>query len=385
MSQRIAVIDVIRGYCLVNIYINHISAGQLHRFSPSARGLSDSADIFVLLAGVAAFLAYGKLDMRAQARALLARATKLYAWNMLLVVCTLAVLTGLAWIAGADALGQGPKLSALARAPWPAAAWDLLTMRQSIGYSAVLRLYVGLMVMAPVFLWLAARRWWWALPPAVLAWIAAGQLRMVAHDSLTATPMVLNILPWSLIFACGVTLAAGRAQGVRLPRSRLLAGAALALLLGCLILPYVEPHWPAARAWLATRDEHFWLGASKSLMSPLRALHLLALVYLFVAYADAPVIRLVHAVRPSSFLAVLGRRSLPVFVTGAVLAVVGDEILTLAQRDWGFSAPIAIGLELVIVATGIAIQWAIATRPERRPEPAWSSPGLTGTSAASAG
>lgn len=36
-------------------------------------------------------------------------------------------------------------------------------MQQSVGFPEVLRLYVGLFVVAPLFLWLAVRHWWWAL------------------------------------------------------------------------------------------------------------------------------------------------------------------------------------------------------------------------------
>ena len=37
---------------------------------------------------------------------------------------------------------------------------------------------------------------------------------------------------------------------------------------------------------------HFWTGISKTLQSPLRVLYLVALAYLFIAYAKAPLVRL---------------------------------------------------------------------------------------------
>lgn len=360
MSRRIAAIDVVRGYCLVNIYINHIMVGVLHKFSPSNFGLSDSADLFVFLAGVSTYLAYGKLDLRHSAGALWRRAAKLYGCNVLLIVCTLAILAALAALLGVDALLSAPELRVLADKPWPAVAWHVVTLQQSVGFSMVLRLYVGLMLVAPLFLWLASRRWWWALPPAILVWIIAGHWRLVDHDSLTGVPMALSPLPWILIFVGGVALAAAMGQQVRLPRSRLLAAAALTLLVGYLALLHAQPYWPEAKAWVATREGAFWLGGSKSMVSPLRVLHLLALVYLFVAFRDAPVIRLAHRAGPRSFLAVLGRRSLPVFLTGAVLAVAANELLNLANLRWGSGSLSAILMEALLAAGGIAALWVVA-------------------------
>lgn len=373
MLKRIAAIDVIRGYCLVNIYVNHIVVGVLHRFSPSNFGLSDSADLFVFLSGVSTFLAFGKLELRDSVGALWRRSAKLYGCNLLLIGATLAILAALAAAVGPAVMLSAPQLRGLADEPWPLAAWNLLTLQQSIGLSMVLRLYVGLMVMAPLFLWLATRRWWWALPPAALVWICAGQLKLVDHDSLTGASLMLSILPWTVTFVCGVALAAAMQQGVRLPRSRLLAGAALLLVVGYVALLYVLPYWPEARAWVDTRDDSFWLGASKSMMSPLRMLHLLALVYLFVAFSDAPVIRLIHRADPGSFLAVLGRRSLPVFVTGAVLAETANELLNLADLRWGQQSPATLLVEALLVAGGAAALWVAAkvrwTSAPVRPEP----------------
>ncbi len=378
MPQRIAAIDVIRGYCLVNIYINHITAGALNRFSPSNFGLSDSADLFVFLSGVSTFLAFGRLDWRDGARALWMRAIKLYGYNVLLIVCTLAALSALAWLAGSPPLLNASQLQALTDVPWPLAVWHVLTLQQSVGFSNVLRLYIGLMAIAPLFLWLSNQRWWWALPPAILAWIIAGHLRWVGYDSLTGAPLALNVPSWTLTFVCGMVLPAAMIQNVRLRRSRLLVAASLALVVGYFAVLHAQPYWPQAKSWVETRDASFWLGGSKSVVSPLRLLHLLALVYLFTALPDAPVIRLVHQAGPKAFLAVLGRRSLPVFVTGAVLSAVANELLNLANLRWGRGSLSAILIEALLVAGGIASFWVVARAR-------WADRRLLGRPASTAG
>ena len=58
---RAARIDGIRGLCLLIIFINHMPGNVLAAYTPHNFGFSDAADIFVLLAGVSATLAYGGL------------------------------------------------------------------------------------------------------------------------------------------------------------------------------------------------------------------------------------------------------------------------------------------------------------------------------------
>ncbi len=170
----------------------------------------------------------------------------------------------------------------------------------------------------------------------------------------------MTLAPWLLIFTCGLALGAGMAQGVRMPRSPFLLGASLALIAGYLVLLQVLPLWPEGQAWAASRDEHFWLGASKIHESPLRVLHALSLVYVMVAYAQAPVIRLIHRVGPDNVLCRLGRRSLPVFTFGAILALPANEILNQANLAYGPGSWPAIGLELAFVAIGVAAMVVIA-------------------------
>ncbi len=362
MRSRVHAIDAIRGFCLANIFVNHITAGVLHNASPSNLGFSDSAEIFVFLAGASTFLAYGNLDFRRSVDALWARAAKLYRYNLIVIALSLLGLLAIAGVVGAANMLDARLLQVLNARSLAEAAWNIVSLRQSVGYSMVLRLYIALMIMAPAFVWLASRRWWWPLPPAVLIWALAGHFGWVAHDSLTGTPLTLTILPWSLVFACGLAFAAGMAQGVRLPRSPLLLGAAVAMVLSYIGLLYVLPHWPQGQAWAAERNAHFWLGSSKTYESPLRVLHVLSLVYIVAAFPTAPVIRLIHQVGRDNFLARLGRRSLPVFSFGAVYALLGNEILNAVERLQGRHSPAAIGFEVVLVAGGLAIMGLIADR-----------------------
>ena len=362
MRKRLNSIDLIRGFCLVNIFVNHMTTGLINKASPSNFGFSDSAEIFVFLAGVSTYLAYGRLNFRVAWATLWKRAGTLYKYNLGIIGASLLGLLVLARLVGPDGMLDALFLKVLAHENPVKLAWHVLTLQQSVGYSMVLRLYVALMLMAPFLLWLASKRWWWVLPPALAIWAVSGQFGLVSHDSLTHVPLNITILPWTLVFACGLALGAGWAQGVRMPRSPFLLGAALAMVASYLVLLYVLPYWPAGQAWAVGREQHFWLGSSKAYESPLRVLHALALVYIFTAYPDAPVLRLVHRVGRNAFLARLGRQSLPVFTFGAVYALLANELLRVVEQAWGRISPTAIVFEVAVILLGLMVMGLLTER-----------------------
>lgn len=198
----------------------------------------------------------------------------------------------------------------------------------------------------------------------------AARLDLVAPDSLTGVQLTLTILPWTLIFGIGLSLGAALKQEVPLPRSFWLLAGAIAVVVGYVVFLIIARTWPEAQAWLLTRNDGFLLGASKTYQSPLRVLHTLSLVYIFMRCAQAPVLRLIHDVAPENVFARLGRRSAPVFMTGALIAAPANEIINLAAREWGAAAPPVLLVELFFVVAGIALMIAVADRGTRRPSPA---------------
>lgn len=354
MSARIHSIDAIRGFCLLNIFVNHITVGVLQGASPSNIGLSDSADMFVLLAGVSAALAASDKPLMQVAGAFWRRALVLYSANLGVIGGGVLLLVGLSLFLDIGVLLDGELLRALVSVGPFTAIWHLVSLQQPIGYSLVLRLYVALMVLAPALLWLTRKRWWLALPVAAGIWLTAGQFGLVVRESLTGLPITMTILPWTLIFACGMAIGAAWRQGVRIRPSSTLLAAAVSIVVGYIAFLWLAQVSPEAQAWLTTRNENFWLGASKTYQSPLRVLHLLSLAYIFVALPKAPILRLIHGVSSDNLLVRLGRRSLPVFVFGAIAAPFASEMVHLANRTWGTASLPAVGIELALVAVGIA-------------------------------
>lgn len=368
MPQRRTTIDAIRGLCLINIFVNHIQDGVIATVSPSRLGFSDSADIFVLLSGMSVALAASQAS-RHRVPDIIAhlwrRAVRIYAFDLVIILSTLGILAAVLALRGVAGV-HADELGLLRDHGFSSVLNHTLTLRQTVGYSAVLRLYVALMLVAPFFLRLAGWRFWAPLPPALLVWLAAGQFDLVVSNSLTGAPFALTILPWILVFSIGIAIGQGMVDGVALPRSRRLTVLALAYLAGYLVLTVVLVRlWTPAAHWAAARNDAFWLGASKTYQSPLRLLHLLALAYVVMALPRAPLIRLLHRVPPDHLLSRLGRRSLPVFTAGAIGAVVASEVLNLAAVSLGDAWLPMLLLEAGMIALFVGIALRIAAPPRR--------------------
>jgi hypothetical protein len=368
MPNRINSIDAIRGFCLLNIFINHLAVGSLRFASPSRVAFSDSAEAFVFLAGISCFLAYGPRGeaglFPAQAGRMWRRARTLFLFNLSIIAATIALsFAGSAFAEPANPSILPPAL--IGDHGIVVYAWHVLTMQQTVGYSVVLRLYVALLLIAPCYVWLAAKRFWYPLVPAGAIWLVAGHFGLAEKDSLSGVPLALTILPWNLVFATGISLGAAIVQRVDLPTSRpLTVLAAVLVLAGPLCFVVGSRLSPELLAWIDQRNDFFWTGASKSLQSPLRVSYMFALTYLVIALRKAPVMRLIHQVSPGNPLCRLGRRSLQVFTCGAILATAGNQLLwSLFEQDLvprGSAGALAV--ELAIAAIGFAAMLCVAIR-----------------------
>ncbi|MGU3360899.1 OpgC domain-containing protein [Methylobacterium sp. M6A4_1b] len=377
MPQRRTTIDAIRGLCLINIFVNHIQDGAIAAVSPSRLGFSDSADIFVLLSGISVALA-GSQSSRRRVPDIVAhlwrRAVRIYAFDLVIILSTLGILAAILALRGVAGV-HAEETGLLRDHGVPSVLSHAVSLRQTVGYSGVLRLYVALMLVAPLLLRLAGWRFWAPLPPALLVWLAAGHFDLVVNNSLTGMPFALTVLPWILVFSLGIAIGQGMVGGVALPRSRWLTGLALAYLASYLVLAVVLVRlWPPAADWAATRNDTFWFGASKTYQSPLRVLHVLALAYVVMALPRAPLIRLLHQVPYDHILTRLGRRSLPVFTAGAIGAVVASEALDLAAIPLGDAWLPLLLLEAGMIALFVGLALRIGGRAGRAPPSRPASP-----------
>src|SRR5262249_44497432 len=89
-------VDVLRGLALIMIFIDHIPNNLLSLATMRNFGFSDAAEVFVLLAGFASIMAYGRVFEREGTRSVTRRISlrwgRLYIFQIGLLLTTLAVV-----------------------------------------------------------------------------------------------------------------------------------------------------------------------------------------------------------------------------------------------------------------------------------------------------
>jgi len=95
-SKRDPRIDVLRGIALLMIFVDHIPGNTLGSVTLRNFGFSDAAEVFVLLAGMSAVLAFGRVFEREGARSglrrIVLRLVRIYLFQIGLLLTTLAIV-----------------------------------------------------------------------------------------------------------------------------------------------------------------------------------------------------------------------------------------------------------------------------------------------------
>ncbi|MCA0407227.1 MAG: OpgC domain-containing protein [Proteobacteria bacterium] len=326
-------IDFFRGLALVMIFVNHLPYSPLSLATLRNWGLSDSAEVFVLLAGVAAALAYSRIFEQkgylAGTRAVLARVRTLYGVHLLLF----ALIGVICWL-GAQALGDSSYLGIFGYAPFfeePLRRLpEALALMFQPGYLDILPLYVVLLGFIPLL-----------IPLYRLHMLAPLVVSLVLYAAMQWAPLHLpntvqdggvwffNPFAWQVLFVIGFTMG----QMIRSPKARpalpnalrhtITAFAAFYTALAMLVVgPWREiPGWE--NAWLV--DPNLLAVANKSLLHPLRLFDILTKVWLVAQLIPASSAWL-HSMLARPVVA-MGRHSLPIFATSTVLAVGGGMVI----------------------------------------------------------
>src|ERR1700738_4402274 len=206
-------IDFWRGFALVTIFINHVPGIYFERFTFRNVSLSDSAELFVFLAG----WAMRKLS-DGPARALPAewlilrletRAFQVYVAQMVVTELAIALLAASALLLDAPFLLDWHNASAVFNNPIKAHI-GLVLLTHQLGYFNILPLYVVLIFIAPAVALLHRH----APALLLLASLAIYAAALVFGVNLPTWPVggtwLPNPLAWQLIYVLGFLLA-GRA------------------------------------------------------------------------------------------------------------------------------------------------------------------------------
>jgi hypothetical protein len=348
-------IDFWRGFALATIFVNHIPGLYFERFTFRNVSLSDSAELFVFLAGWAMRkLTSGKAAMLPAKWLIIrlgARAFQVYFAQLVVTALAVAMLAGCAILLDAPFLLDWHNASAVFYDPVRANI-GLVLLSHQLGYFNILPLYVVLLFTAPAIALLqrGARN---LLPILALA-IYAGALALGLNFPTWPVEgtWFFDPLAWQLIYVLGF-LAAGEDNlgGFARRHHKVLRWLAFpVLLLG------IAVGWTSfSPDPLYVPEPKLFFMFDKTFLSPARLIHSLALIAFFAGAYDAVARWLPWA---SGYLCLLGRNSLNVFCTLSLLSLAGQ----IGRYVFGGS----IAFDALIVTFGISVMGLIAWLAEWR-------------------
>jgi hypothetical protein len=348
-------IDFWRGFALVTIFINHIPGIYFERFTYRNVSLSDSAELFVFLAGCSLRILVDGTARPLPARWLVfrleARAFNVYVAQTVVTEMAIALLAAVAFLLDAPYLLDWHNASAVFNDPVKAHI-GLVLLTHQLGYFNILPLYVVLLFIAPVVALL--HRHAMAFLPLISFLIYAWAL--IFGVNLPTWPVegtwFLNPLTWQLIYVLGFLLAGADGIGGAARRHRsLLRWLAVQVVVFGAIVAFTD-FSPDA---VAVPEPKLLFIFDKTFLSPARLIHSLALTAVFVGTFKMIKPWIPH---PSEFLCLLGRNSLIVFCALSLLSLMGQILRFIFDGH--------VALDAVIVILGILLLGFIAWAAEWR-------------------
>jgi hypothetical protein len=346
-------VDFFRGVALWWIFADHIPSNWIAQFSLRNFALCDATEIFVLLAGYAAGLAYGgSMDRHGWVFAgadVLRRAWVLYVAHIFLFVVFSAQVSYSATALDRSDYLEEIHIDALADAPYRAMLEALLLQYQP-AYLNILPMYVTLLGMFAFAMPLLRYR-------GVLLGLSAATyvaVRVTGYNlpSWTGGGWYFNPLAWQLLFMIGAVVAYAKPEMPRTkrPYDVLAAGfVAFGVLLLWLVWPYpeIETRMPPVAASVL-------LSVDKEGLHPMRLFSILALAWLVARTIPADA-RWLRSWAAKPFI-LCGQHSLAVFCAGIFLSFLGR--LAMEERpDWFVQAAVNALGAIGLVAVGTLAAW----------------------------
>lgn len=360
-------VDFFRGLALWMIFVNHTPGNVLGHFTLRKVSLADATEAFVLLAGYAAGIAYGRALERegwlhAGARVVQRVGTLYVAHIFLFVVFTAQV--GFS----AAALDQAAFLDELALDPFSQepyrALLEALLLRYQPAFLDVLPLYIVVLALFAATMPLMRHL------PAMLACsamlYAATRGLNLQLPSWTGDPWFFNPFAWQLLFVIGIWL--GRAPAASLARwfpwnpwlaavlVAVMAANAFALNLfwGGTLFGVETPAWVYG----------FYSGVDKAGLHPARLVNILLLVWLLAHLVPVGAAWLNG--RLAGLFILMGQHGLPVFCLGIFLSFLGRVAIESSSAWWMQVAVNGVGLA-ALVGIGALSAWYDNADGKRKP------------------
>jgi hypothetical protein len=306
-------VDFFRGLALWWIYTDHIPGDVLGDYSLRNFAMCDATEIFVLLAGFGAGIAYGSV-MDRQGYLYAAADTLRRTWTLYIAHIFLFVVYTAQVAYSAAALDrvfylEETRLDVLAEAPYRALL-EALLLRFQPNLLNILPLYVVLLLIFAVALPLLRK-------PMLLFSISFAGYLLVRFTGINMTAWTgegwfFNPFAWQFLFIIGAILSYAPPK---MPRTRwpIDVASVLILLSGIVVIWVIDTH-PRILATMPAPVIRFVITEDKTGLHPFRLLSILSLAWLTARSvpADAEWLRS----RLAGVLVLWGQNSLPVFCSG---------------------------------------------------------------------
>lgn len=347
-------IDFWRGYALTAIFVNHVPGLWYEQFTHRNFGFSDSAELFVLLAG---WSMRSLVDRQSKSwtptRLVLrlgGRAVVLYIAQIVITVLALAIIAATALLTDTNLVLQWNNAAAFFEEPLTAHL-GMVFLTYQLGYFDILPLYIVLMCLAPVMAMLHRWSTWLLLFVSLAVYCATLTLAFNLPTWPVEGRWFFNPLAWQLIFVIGFVLGGDGPIPAFVSRWR---GAFRALGLAIAVLGLVGTiyrWWPSP---LNVPYPALFFVANKTFITPMRLFHVLGLVMLF----GGAFFWILRYARPlARFFSMLGRNSLNVFCVGSLLSLSAQVVrFSVGGGWWTDTAVLLIGL-VVMSSTAWVSEW----------------------------
>lgn len=340
-------IDALRGVALLMMFVDHIPQSLLNRFTMRNVGFADAAEIFVLLAGYASWLAYGrgfrKYGVVECLKRIARRCVQLYIGQTIMVVVSVFSIRIWRHYTPVPVDFLEPELAHGLSWVWRVMMFDALPSNLNI-----LPLYIILLGGFPLFYGLMRIH-------RSLALLLSGAVWMLVNldpdvnlpNWLDPDGWYFNPFAWQFLFALGATASAEtERRGADLPRVRLLVVCCVLYLLFSAFQAFPWTLWglPDLRPFGSM------IMPEKSWLSPLRLLDVMAIFYLVQSSAKART--WAAESRMGRLLARVGRHSLEIFVVGTLLDLYARLLFSTFGDGWL--------LQIVVNLAGLGILFSLA-------------------------
>lgn len=359
--QRDARVDFFRGLALIFIFVDHIPGNSWALATLKNFGFADASEVFVLLSGFSAGIAYGvakdHFDFRKTAARATRRAGEIYVWHLALLVASAVILLAATHMFQQPMYVDQVAIREFATNPlgWLVPALSLYYLPN---YLNILPLYVVLMLWLPFAIFLIRRSPLLALAVSFGIWVVANFAGANFPAFQRAEGWYFNPVAWQLLFTTGAVAAAfARSADHSIDAKVAIPAGAYVVFAFMIAAPWVSVPWLPDQPAISREV----VGSiNKNDLSLWRYFHVLALACVAAALVPAASAWLQ---KPwAKALSRCGQFSLEIFALGTLLSFLGWIALT--QVGYNHLAMLAINVAGMMVLGGVA--WRLAQRKTQR-------------------